>query len=239
MCVRRYPGGVSSVCLVRVHGWKRELSVYRKNKQEAMLWWFIVSICLRICKGMMLLKATRKQESIEVPLSALWCCIVIHNRVSALCHIIGNVLTFLIESVASQTHTRSRSHFGSTTAPPSGQHQPGPSHSRGTRSPSSRCLRSARRRGYGAAVAGVMAGSKGWSRRPAVAGCWRQSRLLMSGHQINNLFISPRRGNRRVMCCSNKSILHVVIHCAKSHFSSMITFLCASIANKKKPCQYD
>lgn len=80
MCVRSYPGGVSSVCLVWVHGWKRELSVYSKNKQEATLWWFGAPICWHICIGMMLLKATRKQESIEVPLSALWCYIVIHDR---------------------------------------------------------------------------------------------------------------------------------------------------------------
>lgn len=76
---------------------------------------------------------------------------------------------------------------------------------------------------------------KGWRGRHEEAGCWRRSQLLMDGHQINILFISPTRGNPRVMRRSNKSILHVVIHCAKSHFSSMITFLCASVtANKKR-----
>lgn len=208
MCVRSYPGGVSSVCLLCVHGWKREL----KNKKEAMLWWFGVPICLRICRGMMLLKATRKQESIEVPLSALWCCVVIHNRSQqSLCFVPYRwQCSHLLDRICRLKPT----HFGSATAPLSGQHQAGPSHIQATRSHSSRCLRSARRSRYGATVAGVIAGSKGWSRRHALAGCWRQSRLLMSGHQINNL-------------------LHVVIHCAKSHFSSMITFLCTSIANKK------
>lgn len=62
------------------------------------------------------------------------------------------------------THTRAlrlATQFGGSTAPPGGRCTAGPFHLWRIRSISSRCLRSARRRGHGAAVAGVEAGSKG------------------------------------------------------------------------------
>lgn len=102
---------------------------------------------------------------------------MIHNkpRQSLLCAISSTVfLPSWEESVLLQTHMLRLSHHRLVAQ----QHHPvvaakqGPSMFDALRSLGSRCLRSARRRGHGAAVAGVTAGSKGMARAP------RSGRLL-------------------------------------------------------------
>lgn len=78
-------------------------------------------------------------------------------------------------------------------------------------------------------------GFKEISRRKNHCGAWLPSQLLMSGHQINNLFLSLTRGNLRVICCSSKSTTACCYSLYQIPLSVHDNLLRVSIAAKTPP----